>query len=111
MQRTLDLGLRMPVVSGEMYTEQLQQSCELREAARQLNSAHNVVHPQVRQLHKRFLPTGPSAAGVQRYHGTSQDWKEGVVTALFNQEDSDRVGSIVDAFWSSHVARVRCILN
>lgn len=96
----------MPVVSGEDYTEHLRNMSALRETARQLNESHNKVHPQARELHKRFLPTGQSAEGVQRYFGKDTNWADRILAALFNKEDQDRAASVVDAFWSTSAARV-----
>lgn len=97
----------MPIVSGEVYTEHLRNTSTLREEARQLNEAHNKVHPQARELHKRFLPSGDGAEGVQRYFGKDDAWAEGILVALFNRDDGDRAKTVLDAFWSSSAARVR----
>jgi hypothetical protein len=106
MQEALEKGLRMPIVTGEMYAEFFRDVEELRVSALQLNSAHNVISPTVRELQKRFLPGESSAKGVERYHG-KREWCELVLDAIFNKEDDDRASSIMAAFWSPAAAPVR----
>jgi hypothetical protein len=96
----------MPIVTGEMYAKFVRDVKELRVSVLQLNSAHNVISPTVRELQKRFLPGESSAKGVERYHG-KREWCELVLDAIFNKEDDDRASSIMAAFWSPAAAPVR----